>query len=378
MRRILLITTSYPTGLPGSEAAGGFVADFATELARHVEVVVLAPAARAHSSKSGSLRVETFPVPRTPLSLLKPLDPRDWPAIVSTLRKGSGAVRRLTKEGPFDHILALWALPSGYWARAAASFQGIPYSIWALGSDIWTLSRVPGVRQVLKRVLKGASRLFADGYGLCREVQALSGRDCLFMSSARRLDPPSSPPARTTPPFRLAFLGRWHPNKGVDLLLEALDLLPGATWERIEQVRIHGGGPLEPLVRKQVDDLRAQGRPVDLGGYLDKGAATRLLQWADFVLIPSRIESIPVIFSDAMQVGRPVISTPAGDLPELVARYGCGEMAENCSAATFAQAVERALAKRPQEFGPGIQTAARAFRIDNSVQQFLSLGSLKE
>jgi len=378
MKRVLLLSTSYPTGLPGAEAAGGFVADFATALARQVEVVVMAPATRPLSSVQGGVRLEAFGVPRAPLSLLRPGNPRDWPAILSTLRAGSETVSRLAAEGRFDHVLALWALPSGYWARAMAARHGIPYSTWALGSDIWTLARVPGVRHVLKRVLAGAALRFADGYGLCREVQALCGRDCTFLSSARRLTPPPAEPPRPHPPFRFAFLGRWHPNKGIDLLLDALGLLPEAAWQRIEQIRIHGGGPLDEMVRNRVKGLVAQGRPLDLGGYLDKAEAVRLLQWADYVLIPSRIESIPVIFSDAMQVGRPVISTPAGDLPEIVRRFRCGEMADRCDAPAFSLALENILSRSPEAFSEGVRAAAEAFRIEPSVRRFLTLAALAE
>ena len=39
MRHIALITTSYPEGVAGAEAAGSFVEDFATELSRHVPYV---------------------------------------------------------------------------------------------------------------------------------------------------------------------------------------------------------------------------------------------------------------------------------------------------------------------------------------------------
>ncbi len=44
-------------------------------------------------------------------------------------------------------------------------------------------------------------------------------------------------------PYRLAFLGRWHPNKGTDLLLDALHQLRDEDWHRIEAVRIAGGAP---------------------------------------------------------------------------------------------------------------------------------------
>ena len=40
----------------------------------------------------------------------------------------------------------------------------IPYSTWALGSDIWSFRNIPFVKDILKRVLKESQIGFADGY----------------------------------------------------------------------------------------------------------------------------------------------------------------------------------------------------------------------
>ena len=59
------------------------------------------------------------------------------------------------------------------------------------------------------------------------------------------------------------------------------------------------------------------------------------LNAADFLVIPSRIESIPVVFSDAIQSGTPVISTPVGDLPQLIKNNHCGVVADEISPHAF-------------------------------------------
>ncbi|WP_237582769.1 hypothetical protein, partial [Salmonella sp. hn-h4] len=82
------------------------------------------------------------------------------------------------------------------------------------------------------------------------------------------LDFPPLP--RSQPPYRLLFLGRWHPNKGVDLLLDSLAMLRDEDWQAIERVEIQGGGPMEGLVRERVAALYEARRPVEVGGFLDK------------------------------------------------------------------------------------------------------------
>lgn len=372
MKSLLLVTTSYPVQGEGEAAAGTFVRDFAHALRREgVAVSMAVPAERSSQEEEQGLWVKRFKVPRLPLSLLNPLRPIDWPAIYRTLSVGARAVDQICEQRRPDHILALWALPSGAWARAAAQKYGMRYSIWALGSDIWALGKIPVLRHYLGSVLNDAARRFADGYQLAADVEALAGKPCDFLPSSRDFGAPAPRAPSDSPPYRLAFLGRWHPNKGVDLLIEALKLLDETAWSNIQQVRIHGGGPLEQAVRQGVDALVKAGRPVQLGGYLDLAGARELFNWTDFVVIPSRIESIPVVFSDAMQARRPVILTPVGDMGRLVKQLGCGIMAATVSADGIARAIVEGVTQSSKSFTSGLGKASTHFEINRAAKQFL-------
>lgn len=370
-RRIIVVTTSYPARGDGSEAAGSFVADTCAALTVHRPVTVLAPGLISRCEETSGLDIERYLVPRLPLSLLRAGHPQDWPAIIASLRSGHAALDQLLRQGDVAHILCLWTLPSGYWGAAMQRRYGIPYSVWALGSDIWQLGRMPVIRRVVAHVLKGAHRCYADGELLRQEVETLSGRTCTFLPSTRRLEVGQSSSPRTTAPWRMAYLGRWHPNKGTDLLLDALMQLPQAAWNRIERIRIAGGGPLDEIVRTGVSRLQAAGRPIDLEGYKNTAQAAEMLEWADYVLIPSRIESIPVIFSDAMHCGRPIITTPVGDLPVLIERLQNGICADSVDARAYAKALQHALAIGPTRWLDGVKIAASEFDL-TAVAQRLS------
>lgn len=367
MPRIALITTSYPGATPGSEAAGSFVEDFALELAKLVDVTVLAVSESDSVQSNERLTIRRFAVPNLPLSRLRPGNPLDWPAIVATLRRGRRATADMVRTDRPDHILALWALPSGWWARST----GVSYSTWVLGSDVWTLGRIPVIRSVLASVLKGSTHRFADGIQLAADVERLSTRSCSFLASARRLPAPRSTSDKQSDRLKLAFLGRWHPNKGADLLMQALLSLDDQHWKSIQEVRIFGGGPLEEQVRRSADALSAGGYPVTIGGYLDKQEAANLIGWADFLLLPSRIESIPVIFSDAMQLGTPIIATPVGDLPRLFERYACGVLADATTSEGLADALRAALVMDPRSFMSGVERARTDFDTRSIARQFL-------
>lgn len=359
---LTLITTSFPIRGDGSEAAGSFVADLVDELAKHICVRVVAPGSVAGQETWGdNVQVVRYAAPCKPLSTLKPWRLGDLRDIVQVLRGGMQATR-IAAQGS-QHILALWALPSGAWAKQAAKELGISYSVWMLGSDVWSLGRIPVLRGMLARVIQQAKNAYADGYLLAADAKNISGRSIDFLPSTRRIGLKNSPVPRDCAPYRLLFLGRWHPNKGIDLLLDALAQLSQADWQRIEVVEIQGGGPMQSLVEEQIKTLQAQGLPVLLGRYLDKNEAEVAITRADWVLIPSRIESIPVVFSDAIKLGRPVVAMPVGDLPTLIENRS-GILASEVSAAAYCQALQQAIHGSPEVFKVGVATCASQFQLD--------------
>jgi glycosyltransferase involved in cell wall biosynthesis len=334
---LAILTSSFPEHYDGSEAAGSFVAQIADTLAESGSVSVIAPSGQSAVVQQGALEVVRFRSTKLPLSRLNPANPLDWIPIAQVMKGGMRELSELHSRRPVDAILALWALPSGYWARALRRQHGIPYGVWALGSDIWALKRIPVVRGLLSSILRDASVRYADGLGLCTDVSALCAQPCGFLPSSRKLprvEQQASGDVRAG--YRLAYLGRFHPNKGTDLLMQALELLSEEDWAHIACVRIAGGGSLHGTVAASAQRLRADGRPVQVEGYKNAEEAASLLTWADFVLIPSRIESIPVIFSDAMQLGKPVITMPVGDLPELITHYGVGVTCAEVTAQSYA------------------------------------------
>lgn len=363
---LLLISTSYPDAADGSEAAGAFVADLAHVLATRLPVRVVGPGRVPSAGQPGATpAVWRFAAGDRPLSLLSPKVPTDWPRLAAVLRSMRRQVQAAVADGRVAHILALWALPSGWIAHDVGRRTHIPYSIWALGSDIWTLGKVPGVACLLRRVAADADGCFADGLQLAADAERICGRAFGFLPSTRRTLLPGIAPLRPSAPWRLLFLGRWHPNKGVDLLLQALQQLPEEAWSAIDRVTIAGGGPLEQQVQAGVAALQADRRPVRLSGFLSAQEAAEAMSETDWLVIPSRIESIPVVLSDALKSGRPVVVTAVGDMGELVnGPRPCGIVAEVPTAESIAAAIAKAVVLGPAPFLDGVLEVAARFDLE--------------
>jgi glycosyltransferase involved in cell wall biosynthesis len=361
---LVLVTSSFPIGGDGSEAAGSFVADLATELARLLPVRVVAPGREeSRSIEPGGIEVFRYASPPKALSNLRPWLAGDLSWFPKVITGGARATAQAVAAGPTAHILALWGLPCGAWARHAGRRTGTDYSVWMLGSDVWMLGRLPYLRGLLGRVMRDARHRYADGFELAQASRRIGGMPVDFLPSTRRMDFADPPPVRSNPPYRLLFLGRWHPNKGPDLLLDALDSLDEVDWRRIERIEIQGGGPMEALVRQRCAALVARGRPVVAGAYLTKDEAEAAIARCDWMIIPSRVESIPVVFSDAMKMGRPVICTPVGDLHRLVAEGRAGICAGSVDAAGIARALHEALNGSTDAFRNGVAAAAARFDL---------------
>ena len=370
---IVLVTTSFPRDGGGREAAGSFVFDFAMQLSERVPVRVVAPGdTDGIETIAARLTVFRYRAPGKALSQLGFRHPRELLSIASVLWRGRKATASAVAAGRTRHVLALWAFPSGMWARSACDKSGLPYSVWTLGSDIWILGKIPLVRSYVAGILRGAAFRYSDGLQLASDTSLLAGMDTAFLPSTRDIGTAALRAANGDPPYRLLFLGRWHPNKGIDLLLDALAMLDDDAWARISLVHVAGGGPLQPRVEAGVQSLRDAGRPVRLDGYLDKAAARAAIEDADMLIIPSRIESIPVVFSDAVKLGRPVIAMPVGDLPALVARHTCGVVAGEVSARAFAEALSHAVSGPIVGLIAGTSAAAEQFSLPRICDRLLS------
>ena len=364
--KIWILTSSFPSSPQDARAAAGlFVADFAVALAQagHEVRVITPDKPPGEKLDPPGVRVHWFPWRggSKPLSSLKPYLPGDLLAMFSLFRRGARALDDLYQRAAPDHLLAMWAAPSGILATRLGRRRGVPVTIWCLGSDIWTLGRYPILRGVVKRALRSSDLVFADGVQLAKDAEALGGRACEFLPSSRRLDralarpldlPGSGP--------RFLFIGRYAPVKGVDVLLEAMAGF--ARREPAGHLILFGGGPLDAQIRRRAARSDLRGR-VTVGGYADEAIAVSWLSACDCVVIPSRMESIPVIFSDALQMGRPLIVTDVGDMGALLREHPAGLVVPPEDPSALCTAMLQMAARDRSGYTPHIQRLAAQFDI---------------
>ena len=325
---ICILTHNYPLRPgDGKAAAGLFVPDFARQLKKQGhKVCIFTPDVQGEKENAVDLPVKWFDWAGGDRKLghLKLLSPFDSLKLLSLYRNGSKEVIKFARAEQIDVCLALWAIPSGFFAYMANKKIGIPYSVWALGSDIWTYSKYPIVKQVVRKVLKQADLLFADGIKLSKDVEALCGRRCKFLPTSRILPLECDVKVeidKTNANF--LFIGRWEKAKGIDILIDAMHLLIQEGFKA--NLYVFGGGTLENHLNRSIRRYKLE-ENVFLGGYASPSMVVSYMRQCDCLVIPSRVESIPIIFSDALQVGIPVIVSDVGDMGYLAKKYKVGNV----------------------------------------------------
>jgi glycogen(starch) synthase len=110
-------------------------------------------------------------------------------------------------------------------------------------------------------------------------------------------------------------LGRLSPEKGFDLAVAAF----AAVAARFPEARlvIAGDGPERAALERQAARLNLH-HAVEWRGWIAPEDVTQLLRTTTMVLLPSRHEGLPSVAVEAALMGRPVIGTRVGGIPEII------------------------------------------------------------
>ncbi len=139
-----------------------------------------------------------------------------------------------------------------------------------------------------------------------------------------------SPPPVPGGEVRIGAVGRLSPEKGLEVLVEALPSVPGC------RLVLVGEGPERAKLEELVRTL-ALGDRVQLAGWVDPPWTAT---WAfDVLVMPSFMEGFPLVIVEAMLAGIPVVASNVGGIPEIVAEGETGLLVPPNDAAALAGAL---------------------------------------
>lgn len=142
----------------------------------------------------------------------------------------------------------------------------------------------------------------------------------------------------------VGLIARLHPVKGQRRFLEAAAMLGSARGDVSYLLAGRGVDASHPEIAGWIRELGLEGRVRCLGERRD---IPDLMNALDIVCLSSTSESFPNCVGEAMACGRPVVSTPVGDVRHLMG--DAGVVVEDLSAKALARGIERLLASSDEE-----------------------------
>lgn len=217
------------------------------------------------------------------------------------------------------HLHGIWMYPSlagALWAQRSDR----PYVISPHGMlDPWITSRGKLKKAVARAAYERfswriAARLHALTEREAHDIRNETGRSDTLVIPNAGPQPRSTPPVLTRGPTFL-YLGRIHPKKNIDALIEAWKLATGSANPHGSRLVIAGwGNPAHVEELKAV--LEQAPESIQFVGPQFGEDKQRLLDQARFLILPSHSEGLPMVVLEGWAAGTPSIMTSQCNLPE--------------------------------------------------------------
>lgn len=366
---VLVLATTLPA--TRDDGTPQFVLDLSEGLAGAADVTIVAPrvpggAPREHVRGVDIVRVPYFPRrwerladgAMLPNIRQRPVLALQAPFLLLSLLL---AALRVVRHQRVDVVHAHWLVPGGMLAAVLRRVTSTPYVVTGHGADVFALrGRAMGTCKAWV-----CDRAAAVGAASTSLAEALPPTDTPVEVIPMGVDiddlrAEGGPP---NPEFgRVLFIGRLAGKKGVPVLLRAVARVPDAT------LVVGGNGPDEDELAALAQELGIGDR-VTFPGRLSRTEVKQQLRRATVLVVPSTVaadgdqDTTPLVMSEAMAVGVPVIASALGGLAEQIDDGENGLLVEPGSVDDLARALQWAV-DHPSELEAIARTATA--RIEGS------------
>ncbi|MFW9789149.1 MAG: N-acetyl-alpha-D-glucosaminyl L-malate synthase BshA [Candidatus Thorarchaeota archaeon] len=335
---------------PSVGGSGYLATRLGQELAQHGHIIHFITYQRPFSLMWEQTRgVHVDLVDRFDYPLFKSIGPPYTMALASKIIK-------IAKDSRLDLIHSHYAIPHAMAAYMAREISGIPYVVTLHGSDVHTLGQDPAYLPIVKHTVEKADAVTAvseflkkkahEELGIEREIHVIPN----FIDTSKfshlngvRLYVESG------------CVGLRRKEEAIEINPEEKILLHASNFRKVKRVVelveimrivvdhfpkarliIAGDGPTRIEVERKIESLDLCDNVHLLGV---KSNMQEIMCSADMFLLNSTLEGMPLVLLEAMSCSLPVITTPAGGIPELVRPGKDGMVTKGFEQEEFAQLI---------------------------------------
>ncbi len=165
----------------------------------------------------------------------------------------------------------------------------------------------------------------------------------------------------------ILFVGRLVRIKGIITLIEAIAQI------NLKDVvlLICGEGELLQKLRLMINDLGLNDKVIFVGK-VSNDVLPKYYAISDVCVIPSLFESLGMVALEAMSMGKPVIASNVGGLPEIIEHNNNGLLVEPGDSSSLAESITKVLSDKNLADRLGLNARRKAvscFSINNMLQQ---------
>jgi len=297
---------------------------------------------------------------------------------------------KVAKDSKLDLIHSHYAIPHAMSAYMAREIAGTPYVVTLHGSDVHTLGQDPAYKPVVKHTVEKADAVTAvseflkkkahNELGIEREIHVIPNFidiDKFSHLNGVRLYVESG------------CVGLRKPEDAIELNPEEKILLHASNFRKVKRVVelveimrivvdhfpetrliIAGDGPTRIEVERKIEALDLCNNIHLLGV---KSNMQEIMCSADLFLLNSILEGMPLVLLESMSCSLPVVTTPAGGIPELVRPGKDGMVTKGFEQEEFAQAIIELLEndeKRRKLGQAGRKRVEESFSADRVVKMY--------
>jgi len=282
----------------------------------------------------------------------------------------------------FDLIHAHFTYPQGYVAVELGKEFNVPVIATAHGHDVYELPfKNKNWNKKISLVLKNANHITTVSY---LNKQILTDKLNIDKDKISVIPNGFNPNIFKIIPKKIArkklglkenkkiilTVSRLYPEKGLEYLINAVDIVVNDNKKRDVLCIIIGDGILRKKIENMLPELNLK-EYIKLAGFKPHEEIPIWMNAADVFVLPSLEEGNPTVMFEALGCGLPFIGTKVGGIPEIITSEDCGLLTEPANSKDLAEKILMALEREWNR--KTIRKYAEQFTWENIGKKYVDL-----